>query len=262
MARRTSFILTAASLAVIAGCATTSPTQRSVSNAQVQPGQPQITQEQLQQAMAQQQQQPQAQVQQPDQNLLLQQAMAQQPMQAGMPLATSPLGAGAIGIPPLGALAGAIPAAIPAPGTSVLATFPTLAFGARWVDLYTPLWATSARVVALAGLPPGIGMSVLSRLHFFGINSHFGLYAPFILWNGIYRPFFITHPHLGINYYPFVAATGGVLSPFTYSSPLLPGAYGAAGALPIGALSAACGPATIAVSSCPGLGTTLAAPGL
>ncbi len=263
MARRTSFILTAASLAVVAGCATTSPAQRSVNWAQGQPipQQPQVTQEQLQEAMAQQQQQPQQQPQ-TDQNLLAQQAMAQQPISAGMPLATSPLGVGAMALPGLGALAGAIPAGIPGPGASILATFPTLAFGARWVDLYTPLWATSARVAALAGLPPGIGLSILSRLHFFGINSHFGLYAPYLLWNGAYRPFFISHPHMGVNYFPFVAATGNVLTPFTYSSPLLPGAYGAAGPLPIGALGAACGAGAIAVSSCPGLGTTLAAPGL
>lgn len=249
MARRTSFILTAAGLALVAGCATTGPTQRAVSWTQAQPGQqPQISQEQLQQAMAQQQAQP-------DQNLLAQQAMAQQPISAGMPLSTSPLTAGAMALPSLGTLAGAIPAAIPAPGISVLATFPTLAFGARWVDIYLPLWATSARVAALAGLPPGLGMSILSRLHFFGINSHFGLFAPYLLWNGIYRPFFISHPHLGVNYFPFVAATGNVLTPFTYTSPTLPGAFGAAGPLPAGALGAACGP--IAVSACPGLGTTL-----
>lgn len=258
MARRTSFILTAASLAIVAGCATTSPAQRDVSWAQGQPGQqPQFTQEQIDQAMAQQQAQQGQQVQPDQQNLLAQQMAAQQPISSGMPLATSPLTAGAMALPGLGALAGAIPAGIPAPGISTLATFPTLAFGARWVDIYTPLFATSARVAALAGLPPGLGMSILSRLHFFGINSHFGLFAPYLLWNGVYRPFFITHPHTGLNYFPFAAATGGVLTPFTYSSPLLPGAFGAAGPLPFGALGAACGGAAIAVSACPGLGTTL-----
>ncbi|MBM3268845.1 MAG: hypothetical protein FJZ01_14490 [Candidatus Sericytochromatia bacterium] len=256
MARRTSFFVTAAVLATVAGCATISPTGRPVTNAQEQPGQ------QVDQAK-QQIEQPKQQIEQAkpmEAPTLTQQQMAQQPISAnlgalaaGMPLSTSPLTAGAMALPSLGALAGAIPAAIPGPGASILATFPTLAFGARWVDIYTPLWATSARVAALAGLPPGLGSSILTRLHFFGINSHFGLFAPYLLWNGIYRPFFVTHPHLGVNYYPFVAATGAALTPFTYSSPLLPGAYAAAGTLPAGALSAACGP--IAASACPGLGT-------
>jgi hypothetical protein len=211
-----------------------------------------LTQEQIAQFQQEQQQrmgQQDVQQQLPRQDTILaQQAMAQAPISSGRPLATSPLVNGAMALPSLGALAGAIPATIGATGIGGLTTFPTLAFGARWVDLYTPLFATSARVAAIAGLPLGMGISTFARLHFFGINTHFGLYAPYLLWNGSYRPFFINNPINGLNYYPFLAATGGVLSPFTYTSPLLPGAYGAVG------LGGACGAGiALAASGCPAL---------
>ncbi|MBU6429894.1 MAG: hypothetical protein KGR26_12850, partial [Cyanobacteria bacterium REEB65] len=158
----------------------------------------------------------------------------------------TPLVPGAAAIPPLPALAGGIPGPIPPVALSSLELFPTLAFAPfRYIDLYTPLFATSFRVAAATlGFPPGIAGSVFSRLHFLGINSYFGFYAPLFWWHGVFQPLAI-YNSLAANYmYPYLYAGPGGLSPFYYNSPALLPPYAAAiggcgTCLPTGALGIA-----------------------
>ncbi|MBI6546861.1 MAG: hypothetical protein HY692_08700 [Cyanobacteria bacterium NC_groundwater_1444_Ag_S-0.65um_54_12] len=252
MARRTSFFLSATMIVAVAGCATNSPVTREVS------GVPATYSRNLVMSQAQQQQadygseqaktsQQQQAGNSSEQVSLAQQVgftqMAQPPvgLQPGMRLPTTPLTSGALPIPSITSMAPGIPAAIPAAFPTAmnppLTLFPTAAFAAfRWIDLYLPLFATSVRTAAILGVPSGLTPSVLSRLHFFGVGSHFGFALPYhvfhpYFWHvGAFRPFFMYAN--GLYNYPFFASIHGSLTPFTYTSPSLLAPWSAAGVTP------------------------------
>lgn len=229
MARRTSLFVAAAVLTGIAGCSTSNPvsTTRHISWAQ---------QEQQQMTTA-----PISQEEAAPTTTLAQPGYpgGYPALGAGMPVPTTPLVAGAAAIPPLGALAGGLPGPVPPTALSSLEAFPTLAFAPfRYIDLYTPLFSTSFRVAAATlGLPSGLPLSIFSRLHFFGMNSYFGFYAPLFWWHGALQPLAI-YDAMNSNFdYPYIYAGPSGLAPFYYSSPSLLAPYAA----PVGACGV-CGP--------------------
>ncbi len=232
MARRTSLLLAAAVLSGIAGCSTANPaTTRhisDVSNAVTgintelsQPITSTTTPLTLNEPIA---------GQLPATSLTLPTTSLGEPLAAGMPVSTSPLIAGATAIPPLPALAGALPGALPPTAMGALELFPTLAFAPfRFIDLYTPLFATSFRVAAATlGLPAGLPLSIFSRLHFFGMHSYFGFYAPMYWWHGALQPLAM-YDDLAANYtYPYLYSGPGGMAPFYYNSASLLSPYASA----------------------------------
>ncbi|MEB3236838.1 MAG: hypothetical protein VKO64_04335 [Candidatus Sericytochromatia bacterium] len=149
-----------------------------------------------------------------------------------VPISRTPRVPGAFALPRLEALVAAAPAVVTA-DASILTIFPTLGFGgARWIDLYQPFFAGSARAQAFEGMPFGIEPGIFNRMHFLGVNSHFGLYLPYYAALGGLRPFFIKSPDAPFYYYPLVINQGGALTAVTYATRDLLMPYGAAGVCP------------------------------
>ncbi|MEB3204040.1 MAG: hypothetical protein VKP57_05015 [Candidatus Sericytochromatia bacterium] len=149
-----------------------------------------------------------------------------------MPISRVPRMAGAMALPRLEALVSGIPAVV-TEDASILSVFPTLGFGgARWIDLYQPFFAGSVRAQAFEGLPFGIEPGIFNRMHFLGVNSHFGLYLPYYNTIGGLSPFFIKAPDAPFYYYPLLVNQGGALTAVTYTTRQLLTPYGVHGVTP------------------------------
>ncbi|MEB3298949.1 MAG: hypothetical protein VKO21_05635 [Candidatus Sericytochromatia bacterium] len=139
---------------------------------------------------------------------------------------------GAMALPKLEALVANAPGVVPTT-LGILSVFPTLGFGgSRWIDLYQPFFAGSSRALAFEGLPFGIDPGIFNRMHFLGVNSHFGMYLPYFAGIGGMQPFYLKAPDAPFYYYPLFLNRGNVMTPVTYTTKELLLPYGANGVCP------------------------------
>lgn len=149
-----------------------------------------------------------------------------------MPISRVPRMAGAMALPRLDALVSGIPAVV-TEGAGILSVFPTPGFGgARWIDLYQPFFAGSARAPAFEGLPFGIEPGIFNRMYFLGVNNHFGLYLPYYHTIGGLSPLLIKAPDALFYYYSLLVNQGSALSAVTYTTRQLLTPYGVHGVCP------------------------------